>query len=240
MRKIGSKGAQMNIGDRAARAAVVVIAGALGIAGVTSTAAAQRRNPVVAHAAPAPHPRSIVPYVPYPGATVTIDPRWYGGQHQMRPQLRYPHGNPRVAAPPSVYYIPVPVPMGYGGGGYGGGGGVTDVNGRPLYLGFDESASAQYGYGLGTPNLTGAPYVVGQGGVMTVDFGNGDRRPVPSCTAMASAQDPDGRPRTIFYSPPADGLVLRAGQSGRVAGAPPAGAPVCYTADQYGRLVLDY
>jgi hypothetical protein len=228
----------MSSTDRAVRSALVVAAGALGIVGASSSAAAQRRNPVVAQAAaPPPEPRTM-PYVPYPGATVIIDPRLSGFQ-QMHPQLRHPQ---RQQAP-VVYYIPVPVPMGNGYGGGGGyGGGVTDVNGRPLYIGTEApaSASSQYEGPLGTPDLTGAPYVVGEGGAMVVDFGNGDRRTVAACAALAAERTPEGQTRTIFYQPPADALILRAGQRGRVHGAPAAGAAVCYTADVYGRVVLDY
>jgi hypothetical protein len=35
-------------------------------------------------------------------------------------------------------------------------------------------------------------------------------------------------------------VILRAGSRGRVLGAPPAGARACYSADQYGRMALDY
>jgi hypothetical protein len=93
---------------------------------------------------------------------------------------------------------------------------------------------------MSTPDLSGSPYVVVDGGMMVVDFGNADRRAIPSCAALELDGTPDGRPRTIFYRPPEDAVVLRAGQSGRVIGAPTAGARVCYTADAYGRMVLNY
>jgi hypothetical protein len=216
------------------RAMLVMTAAAAALAVVSSSAVAQRR-PVVAHAAPY-HPPSQ-PTVPYPGATVTIDPSVYGRPQRFFSQQRRVYGTARLAQQSVIYILPVQVDAGYGAYGASSFGGVTDANGRPLYTPGEGSAA---GYGLGTPSLTGAPYQVGDGGTMTVDFGNGDRRAIPSCAALAAARDPEGRPRTIFYEPPADGLVLRAGQSGRVAGEPPAGAPSCYTADQYGRVVLDY
>jgi hypothetical protein len=222
---------------RAVRSALVIMVGALGIAASASSAAAQRRNPQVGYGGSAPEPRQ--PTVPYPGATVTVDPSWY--QYQMRQrQMRYP----MQWQAPFGYYIPTPAGYGYGYGyGYGAGGyggGVTDVNGRPLYIGSDPTSASPGGFGLGTPNLTGAPYVVRDGGAMTVDFGNGDRRIIPSCAALAAERNPDGQPRTIFYNPPADALILQPGQSGRVAGDPPPSAAACYTADPYGRVVLDW
>jgi hypothetical protein len=215
----------------------------------TSTAAAQRRNPVVGRAAAAPAPASSG--VPYPGATATVDPRRLPPGHPVDPRRVPPvypvahpgyrqHLTPRVTGGSTVvYYVPVPMAMGYG---YypNAGSSVTDANGRPLTSGFDDAPESQLGYGLGTPDLTGAPYIVGDGGVMRADFGNGDTRTIPACATVAAVRDPDGRPRTIFYSTPADGLVLRAGQQGRVLGAPPAGAAVCYTIDSLGRVVLDY
>jgi hypothetical protein len=224
----------MRVGDRTM---LVVTAAAVGLAVVSPSAAAQRK-PVVAHAAPYHAPAQ--PTVPYPGATVTIDPSVYGRpqrfSRQFSSQQRRFYGTARTARQPVVYLIPVPAD-GYGAyGGPSSFGGVTDANGQPLYM----SGAGSGAYGMGTPSLTGAPYQVGDGGAMTVDFGNGDRRTIPSCAALAAAQDPEGRARTIFYEPPADGLVLRTGQSGRVAGEPPAGAPSCYTADPNGRVVLDY
>jgi len=216
------------------RAMLGLAVAAVALAVLSSNGAAQRR-PVAAQAAPYHAPPHET--VPYPGATVTIDPRVYGRLQHFSQQRRF-YGAASPARQTVVYYIPVPVEAGYGA--YGGPpsfGGVTDANGRPLYV---PSEGDSGGYGLGTPSLTGAPYVVVGGGAMVVDFGNGDRRTIQSCAALAAAQDPDGRPRTIFYAPAADGLVLRAGQSGRVVGAPPAGAASCYTADAYGRVVLDY
>ena len=239
----------MNTTTHIVRTALVAAAGITMVTLATPSADAQRRAPMVARAAaaPAPSPSGVA----YPGATVTVDPRRlppgspidprrippvYPASQPMRRQ-HFGHGH--AGATTVVYYVPVPMQVGYG---YypGGVSTVTDANGRPLTSGFDDAAESQLGYGLGTPNLTGAPYVVGDGGVMRVDFGNGDTRVIAACAAIAAAQDPDGRPRTIFYSASTDGLILRAGQQGRVIGAPPAGAAVCYTTDSLGRMVLDY
>ena len=220
--------------NRAAGAALVVTVGVLGLAGASSTADAQRPARPASAAQGPTEPR---PTTPYPGASVIIDPRFYPQQPTPGPlRRRHPSGHD------VVYYIPVPTgyPSYYPSAGYGGGGGVYDTNGRPLYTGFDAPAPTQSEYPHGTPDLSGSPYVVVDGGMMVVDFGNGDRRAVPSCVAQASQGTPDGRSRTIFYRPPADGVVLRGGQQGRVIGAPTAGARVCYTVDTYGRMVLDY
>jgi len=150
----------------------------------------------------------------------------------------------RQDSPPVVYVIPVPMGPGYGDyyGSYGYGypppraGGVYDTNGRPMTpIGFDAgpAANAVPSY---TPDLSGSPYVVIEGGAMLVDFATGDRRSIPSC----AAQDPAGRPRTVFFEGGSTGLVLRQGQRGRVQGTPAAGARACYTADPWGRVVLQY
>jgi hypothetical protein len=222
----------MSRAHRAACVALVVTVGVVGVAGAASTAAAQRAHPRQALAGePAPTlPRR--PYTPYPGATVTIDPRGFGPPVQSGPLRRHQSRQRTI-----VY---VPVPSYYPSAGYGGvGGGVYDTNGRPLGSAYDEMAANAYAAPQGTPDLSGSPYVVIQGGVMMVEFGNGDTRPVPSCAALSSESTPDGKPRTLFYQP-SYGLVLRTGQRGRVIGAPPAGARVCYTSDAYGRTVLDY
>jgi hypothetical protein len=119
---------------------------------------------------------------------------------------------------------------------------VCDANGGPVLKDFDTPVLApdQGQAPPVVPDLNGSPYVVLEGGAMLVDFRNGDRRAVPSCAKQASEQTPDGKPRTIFYTPPADGLILRAGERGEVLGAPPAGARSCYTLDVYGRVVLAY
>ena len=75
---------------------------------------------------------------------------------------------------------------------------------------------------------------------MLIDFGRGDRREIPACTVLAAEHDPDGRPRTVFYSSPRDGVILRQGQSGRVQGSPSPGTPACYGVDGFGRMALTY
>jgi len=218
---------------RAVRSALVV-AGTVGIFVAPSRALAQRAHPRPGVAAQAP-PVSQ-PTTPYPGATVTIEPGWYNNRRTLPGPLRR-----HQQSAPVVYYVPVPSAYaGYSSGGYGGN--VYDTNGRPLYMGYYEmqASTPPSDFPIGTPDLSGSPYVVGDGGAMQVDFGNGDRRTLPSCAALESDGTPDGQARTVFYRPPMDGVVLRAGQSGRVIGAPPAGARVCYTVDRYGRMVLDY
>lgn len=224
------------IGTRRAVRSALVVAGVLGVLAGSFSAGAQRTTPRIGRAGSPPNLRSITPTIPYPGATITIEPGWYGLPSQGSAR-RY-HRSPRV-----VY---VPVPGGYGSysqEGYGQGSGtVYDSFGRPLYAGYDEmsgGAHANPAAPIGTPDLSGSPYAAVGGGVMVVDFGNNDRRAVPSCAAQTSAQSPDGQARTIFFRPEY-GVVLRAGQRGRVIGTPAAGARVCYTLDQYGRMALDY
>jgi hypothetical protein len=213
----------------------LVVAGAIGLVG-TVPAGAQRPHPQPAFGPP-PTP-ATPPATPYPGATVTIDWRRYGPQ-QVEPSRRH---SQRPQQYPSTYYVPIYYPS----GGYGGGGTVYDTNGRPLSSGYDEQAAAPamappgYGFPAATPDLSGSPYVVIDGGAMVVDFGNGDRRAVPACASVESAATPDGQPRTLFYRPPAYALVLRAGERGRVIGRPGAGARVCYMNDAYGRVALAY
>ena len=221
----------MSITGRAVRSALVVIAGMLGVVGVSSVAGAQRAPRIGVAAQPVAQPPQMT--TPYPGATVTIDPRLYDRRPVPSPARRQWQA-------PGIFYA-VPVPSGYPyypSAGYGGG--VYDTNGRPLSGSYDAPTPGQYGYLVGTPDLSGSPYVVIRGGSMVVDFGNGDMRTIPSCALLASDRTPDGQSRTIFYQQSSGGLVLRAGQRGRVIGAPPAGARVCYTVDEYGRMVLDY
>jgi hypothetical protein len=216
---------------RAVRSALVA-AGALAMLVGSSAAEAQRTTPRIGSAGAPPNLRSITPTVPYPGATVTVEPGWY-----RQPS---PGSARRQYRPGRVVYVPVPV--GYGAqGGYGLGGGVYDSFGRPLYAGYDEMAASRTSPAapIGTPDLSGSPYAVVGGGVMVVDFGNNDRRAVPACAAESSERTPDGQARTIFYRP-GYGVVLRAGQRGRVLGTPAAGAKACYTLDQYGRMTLEY
>ena len=235
---------------------MLAVAGTIAIVVAASPVAAQEtRAPRIARAGqPAPPPPSATPY---PGASVTIDPQWYDYQRTAA-QPRYHH----PSVPAVVYYVPVPAgypyyqtypsyPV-YPSGGHSGGG-VYDTNGRPLSSGFDApvwAPSSQYGQGGSgapgvtapayTPDVSGSPYVVIDGGAMVVDFGNGDRRAISSCSALAAERAPDGKARTLFYRPPVDGLVLRAGQRGQVIGRPVVSQRSCYTADSYGRIVLDY
>ncbi len=214
-------------------ALALAIAATLVAALVPTTAQGQRAPRVVMAAEPPPSPSRAG--TPYPGATVYIEPGWYGRE---APRASLP-GPMRRHQGPAMYYYPVPVayPV-YQPGAYGGG--VYDTNGRPLYSGFDVAGPSAPGYSIGTPDLSGSPYVAVEGGAMVVDFGNGDRRTIASCAAVAGTSTPDGQSRTVFYRPPADGLVLRDGQRGRVIGAPPAGAWSCYQSDQWGRTVLSY
>ena len=219
------------------RVTIVALVGVLGVAAMTSDAGAQRKPRIAVAARPAPQPPQMT--VPYPGATVTVDPQLYQLWYQQQFGRRFPQGSRPQHRPshergaPPVYYVPVPYPSypSYGGG-------VTDANGRPLYI---ETAPepSQGGYGLGTPDLSGTPYVVDRSSRMLVDFGSGQRA-IPSCAAESAERAPDGSPRTIFYQPAAGGVVLREGQRGRVIGLPPADAKACYTVDAYGRMALDW
>lgn len=214
-----------------ARSAALAAIAAVGVVAISSPAIAQRTTP---RPALGPPPVPPAPTTPYPGATVTIDPRVYAPRGGVRPGRGHQSQGGYGQLP--VYY-----PM----AGYAVGGGVYDTNGRPLWSGYDAQpaapmvSSGEYGGGA-TPDLSGSPYTVIDGGTMVVDFGNGDRRAVPSCAAAEQAGTPDGQPRTIFYRAPAYALVLRAGQRGQVLGRPTAGARVCYTMDTYGRVALAY
>jgi hypothetical protein len=220
---------QMSNIPRAARSALVVMAGLVALAAASSSALAQRVPPVVGRAGGLP-PASI-PTTPYPGATVTVDRRFVGAQQVQRQGIRHQRQQPQT-------YYPVASYPAYG---YGGGGGVYDTNGRPLYVGEAPAAAPTYGdFPVATPDLSGSPYVVVDGGTMIVNFGNGDRRAVPACAAVEAAGTPEGLPRTVFYRPPAYQLVLRAGQRGEVVGRPAAGARVCYGNDAYGRVALAF
>src|SRR4051812_12253817 len=95
----------------AARAAFV-IAGALAALVAASPAEAQRRQPVVATAAPA-HPAAPVQVVPYPGATVTLDSRVYGRQLHPSHRLHSPGLLPRYPQVSAGYYVPGPIGYGY-------------------------------------------------------------------------------------------------------------------------------
>ena len=235
---------------RAAGAALVVLAGMVGLVGAASVAGAQRTTPRQGRGGSLPPEPTAG--VPYPGATVIVQPfvgqqlpaqfpREQFDRFDRRDRRHDRRFNDGIASAPIFY-------PSYGA--YGSVSGVYDTNGRPLYAGYEMmQAQAQQQppgpapyneFPAGTPDLSGSPYIVIQGGTMVVDFGNGDRRAVPSCAAVESASTPDGKPRTLFYRPPAYQLILRAGQRGQVLGKPTAGARVCYTNDQYGRVVLAY
>ena len=213
----------MSITTRAMYAAAVVAA-LSAITGALSTASAQRGRPTQREAERVTRPSS--------GISVSIDGR---GNDRRMPSERRNNGR---WVQPRVYYVPVPVYYtGYSSRGHGGG--VYDTNGRPLGEAYEVQAN-QYGYGVGTPDLSGTPYVVGDGGAMVVDFGDGLRRSFASCAALSANATPDGHSRTVFYQLPADGIILRAGQSGRVRGTPPGGVDACYAVDAYGRTELRY
>ncbi|HET9011283.1 MAG TPA: hypothetical protein VFN38_05675 [Gemmatimonadaceae bacterium] len=159
---------RMSSTRRAVRSALIV-AGMVSLVGVSS-ALAQRSEKRYGFGAP-PAPPSQ-PTVPYPGATVTIDPRWY---RMQQPQPAHRQQQPRYPQYPTAYYVPAPAYYPSGGGT------VYDTNGRPLYTGFEAApSSVNNDFPVATPDLTGSPYVVIEGGTMIVDFGNGDRRAVPS------------------------------------------------------------
>jgi hypothetical protein len=230
--------------DRAIRAAVIILAGALGVTSASSAAGAQiRRQPVAQAAQPAP-PRPQPPRRVAPSGSYGAGPRIAYGASPLLPFPRQHRRYRQERYLPPVIYYPVPsYGYGYGSGYenvYSCGSSVCDVNGNPVMRGFDDPYQNQMMSPASVPDLSGSPYVALEGGVISVDFGNGDRRNVPSCAQQASASTPDGQPRTIFYTPQADGLILRAGSRGRVIGSPPAGASMCYGLDQYGRVVLVY
>ena len=218
---------------RSSLAAAVLVTLATG--SVLGAQSASRRGIAVE---PEPVQRTM-PYSPYPGASVMIDPR---GQPSRTP------GRHRRYAPydggTTIVYVPVPVS--YDGDEYlrsgrayyptGSYGGASDVNGRPLSIGFSAGPSfdAVPSY---TPDLSGTPYVVIEKGAMLVDLPNGERRSVPACATQAAARDPDGRARTIFYQPSEYGLVLREGSKGRVQGTPSTAS--CYGLDSFGRVALN-
>jgi hypothetical protein len=228
--------------SRVAHGAVVIIAGLLGIAAASSTAIAQRPRYGTASEPQPERSRAAQPRI---GMAVIIDTKSNDDRRsfsrlnrdqRVSSHHRIGHGS----APAVVYYVPVPS---YGSDypssrGYGGG--VYDTDGRPLYEAYEAQVAKQYASAVGTPDLGGSPYIVGEGGAMTVDFGNGYRRTVASCAALAAEATPDGHPRTLFYQPPADGIILRPGNSGRVLGTPAGSAHVCYAVDAWGRTELRY
>ena len=217
------------------RFTTAAMTGLVGVVALACVASAQQKPRIGRAASPPPPPPQMT--VPYPGATVTVDPQLYQLWYQQNQPQRNPlphHRPPYERGAPPVYYVPYPVYPSYPS--YGGG--VTDANGRPLY---SETAPppAEGGYGLGTPDFSGTPYVVDQDGRMVVDFGHGVRT-ISSCAAESAERAPDGKPRTIFYQPASGGVILRQGQRGRVIGVPPDGAKACYTVDGYGRMAVDW
>ena len=235
---------------------VLAVAGAMTALGRPTVAEAQRPLPRVATAAP--------PWSPPRIGRAAEDPRAY---HQV-PDPRFPqsypndprfprsaqdpryerpgsrdgrHQRPPHAGGTTVVYVPIPA-YGYGysqqayypQGGYGV---VYDVNGRPLSGSVEPGPVDGFSY---TPDLSGSAYEVSNEGMMVVGLPSGERRAFPSCAGQASARDPDGRPRTIFYQPSDYWMVLRPGQRGRVQGNPPIGTAACYAIDPTGKVVLRY
>ena len=231
----------MSATARAVHAAVVVVAGLLGISGTSSTAVAQRprygmasapqpervraAQPRYARTAQPERPRAALPRF---GTAVIIDTKSNDDRRSFsrlnRDQRTSSHHRiGQVSAPAIVYYVPVPSGYDYYPSSRGYGGGVYDTDGRPLYEAYERQVAKQYESAVGTPDLGGSPYVVTEGGAMVVDFGNGYRRTVASCGALAAEATPDGHPRTLFYQPPADGIILRPRNHRRVGGPPPPG-----------------
>lgn len=219
----------MGFSPRTAQSVALVIAALLAVA-TPATAVAQAGRPATAQPA---HPERGHPNRPYPGVRVRVD----GGEREML--SRYPH----YRQLPLVVYVPVPMDHYYYGASRGHGN-VYDTNGRPLADQHERAeayaANATPSFQAYTPDLSGSPFVVGEGGVMVIDFGEGRRLTVPSCAATSAAGTPDNQPRTVFYRPSSDGIVFRAGHTGRVRGTPPAGARACYASDEYGRTELRY
>lgn len=241
-----------------ARAAGValVMAGALALGGTASVAAAQRStprpavgtNPHRGRGEP-DHQRKdrdrdgrfdpLDPHFRPPGAdrrdrrsgntVIYLPADGVNGAVYPQPGVYYPqdgiYAAPGIYTPQGVYY-----PSG------GGMGTLIDASGRPVAPGMAGGAGGGLAY---TPDLSGSPYVVGDDGLMLVGLPGGERT-FPSCASLSAARDPSGKPRTIFYQPRTYGLVLRAGQEGRVQGTPPKGTNACYGIDAVGRVALLY
>lgn len=212
---------------RAVRTALVIVAAASVLGGISSSAGAQRSPP---RSGVAVDPDAARHKPPHPVAP--SDPGFTGRRQMPLYPVGSNTGNPAV-----VYVMPgygYPYPRGaYGVGGTIGG--AYDTNGRPLSTG-QETGPSYDAVPSYTPDLSGSPYVVIEGGAMMVDLASGERRAFPACAATSASHDPDGRPRTIFYDGSANGVVLREGQRGRVQGSP-AGAS-CYGVDGLGRIAL--
>jgi hypothetical protein len=221
------------------RQIALVVASVVTLLGTASAAGAQQRGVprigVAGQARPEPPPRQDPRY---PNANVWSDPRRQPGQWSDNR-----HTPPRSQGATIIY---VPVPGDYYGYGYSQGGyyptrpfgAVYDANGRPLSTSYDQAASG--GGVVYTPDLSGSPYTATDEGMMVVDFAGGERRAFPSCAWQTDQRDPQGRPRTVFYQSSDYWMVLRAGQRGRVQGAPPAETKACYAVDNVGRMVLRY
>lgn len=213
---------------RAVKSVTIVLAALVAVATPSVAVAQQAGRPATA----APQPERGQSARQYPGVRT-------GGGERRPSQYRNSRQSPRVV------YVPVPVSIDYYGSPHGYGN-VYDANGRPLAdqheraEAYATTAHSTLSFQAYTPDLSGSPYVVLGGGAMVVDFGEGRRITVPSCAATSAAGTPDNQPRTVFYRPPSDGIVFRAGHTGRVRGSPPGGASVCYASDAYGRTELRY
>ena len=217
--------------------AALVVASVVTLLGTASPAGAQqRRLPRIGVAAQAPPERPPRQDPRYPDWNDRSDPRrqhdQWSGSRRMPPRSQ---GT-------TIIYVPMPGDYyGYSQGGYYPQrqfGAVYDVNGRPLSTTYEQTSSG--GGVVYTPDLTGSPYTATDEGMMVVDFANGERRAFPSCAWKTDQSDPQGRPRTVFYQSSDYWMVLRAGQRGRVQGAPPAETKACYAVDTVGRMVLRY
>ncbi len=228
----------MSLAPRAARSVAIVSAALLGIHGLSSTAGAQRARVGTAASAQPERGQKDWPLSGVHVSTSSGQRDWpLPGVHVSTGERRIPQQSRRSSRPaPRIIYVPVLVDVGHRAPS-----GVNDSNGRPLGEAYEMQSSAESSsFPAYTPDLSGTPYVVIESGAMVVDFGDGVRGTFDSCAVSAAKATPDSQPRTIFYRPPADGIVFRAGHSGRVRGAPPGGTKACYAADAYGRTELRY
>ena len=216
----------MGFSPLTAQSVVLVVAALLAVA-TPSSAVAQAGQPATAQPE---QPERGRPNRPYPGVRMGSSERRMPFQDRYYPQS------------PLIVYVPVPMDHYYGASRSHGN--VYDTNGRPLADQHERAeayaANATPLFQAYTPDLSGSPYVVGEGGAMVIDFGEGRRLTVPSCAATSAAGTPDNQPRTVFYRSPSDGIVFRTGHTGRVRGTPPGGASACYASDAYGRTELRY
>ena len=211
------------------RSAAVACLGVAALVVVSSPAAAQRKPRIATAAQPPAPPPAMYPFFGVTDLRTAPAPR----QHVDHSQRR--HDGDRA---PVVIYVPVPV---YGPSPYAEQPGrVYDTSGRPLYGPGEFDPATNYAPAVGTPDLSGSPYTTTEGGVMVVAFANGVRRSVPACAAEGLQKTPDGQPRTVFFQSASAGVILPAGDSGRVRGEPGGAEHVCYTIDSFGRLVLAF